>query len=174
MRRLEIGAGIHPQDGYIHMDMRSLPHIECVCDGRNLPFQVGVYDKVFSNHVIEHFGWREVRGVLIEWLRVLKPGGNLDIITPDFYRLWENLITRRDFPVPEKPHFRGWRGGPIDGQFVAYVTGGSQDYPENTHLAHYIPDWYRETLEELGCEVEIKFYGQNHPSPSIRVIAIKR
>lgn len=174
MRKLEIGAGPHPKEGYEHLDVRRLAHVEYIANARALPFADQTYDEVFSNHVIEHFGWREVRAVLTEWLRVLKAGGHLDIITPDFYRLWENLITQRDFPVPENPQFRGWKGGPIDSQFVAYVTGGSQDYPENTHLAHYTPDWYRETLEDLGCEVEIKFHGQNHPSPSIEIIVVKR
>lgn len=169
MRRLEIGAGNHPQEGYEHLDIRQLPHIEYVCDARRLPFPDGSYDEVFSNQVIEHFGWREVEAVLVEWLRVLKPRGKLEIITPDFYHIWESLITQRDLPVSEK-----WRGGPVDSKFVAYVTGGSQDYPENSHLAHYTYDWYKETLESLGCSVEIKFHGQTVPGPSIRVIAIKR
>lgn len=169
MRKLEIGAGDHPQEGYEHLDMRQLPHVEYVCDARSLPFSDGVYDEVFSNQVIEHFSWREVKAVLTEWLRVLKVGGRLEIITPDFYHLWENLITQRDLPPSEK-----WMGGPIDSGFVAWVTGGAQDYSKNTHLAHYTYNWYQETLESLGCSVEVKFHGQNRPGPSIRIIATKR
>jgi hypothetical protein len=57
---------------------------------------------------------------------------------------------------------------------VAYVTGGGQEYPENTHTAHYIDTWYKQALEQLNCDVEIKYHGKDHPSPSIRIIAIKK
>jgi len=168
-KKLEIGAGNNPQkEGWIHQDIRQLDGIDLVCDAKQLPFKDSELEDVFSSHVIEHFGWREVRIVLIEWLRVLEKGGRLEMITPDFFRLWENLITKRDLPKSDK-----WKGGPVDSAFVAYVTGGGQDYPENTHIAHYTDKWYRETLESLGCSVEIKYHGKDHPSPSIRIIAIK-
>lgn len=169
--KLEIGAGSNPQKAgpeWQHQDIRGLPGIDIVCDCRKIPRADEAFDEVFSSHTIEHVGWREVRATLIEWLRILKPGGRLEIILPDFFRLWENLITQRDLPPSAK-----WRGGPVDSEFVAYVTGGGQDYPENVHLAHYTDTWYRETLEGLGCVVEIKYHGQTHPSPSIRIIATK-
>ena len=169
LKKLEIGVGNNPQkDNWIHQDIRKLDGVDLVCDARKIPLEDESMEDVFSSHVIEHFGWREVKGVLIEWLRVLKPGGTLEIITPDFYRLWENLITKRELPATNK-----WKGGVVDSAFVAYVTGGGQDYPENTHTAHYTSDWYKETLEELGCKVEIKFHGKIHPSPSIRILATK-
>jgi predicted SAM-dependent methyltransferase len=169
-KKLEIGVGNNPQkdNEWLHQDIRILPGVDLVCDAKKLPLPNESLTDIFSSHVIEHFSWREVKNVLIEWLRVLEIGGRLEIITPDFYRLWENLVIKRDLPKTDK-----WKGGPVDSAFVAYVTGGGQDYVENTHTAHYTPDWYQQTLEELGCQVEIKYHGQNHPSPSIRIIAIK-
>jgi len=169
-KKLEIGVGNNPQkdNEWLHQDIRILPGVDLVCDAKKLPLPNESLTDIFSSHVIEHFSWREVKNVLIEWLRVLEIGGRLEIITPDFYRLWENLITKRDLPKNDK-----WKGGPVDSAFVAYVTGGGQDYPENTHTAHYTPNWYKQTLEELGCQIEIRYHGQNHPSPSIRIIAIK-
>jgi predicted SAM-dependent methyltransferase len=168
--KLEIGVGNNPQKDvtWIHQDIRQLSEVDLVCDAKKLPIDNNSLTDIFASHVIEHFGWRNVRDVLVEWLRVLKVGGKLEIITPDFYRLWENLVIKRDLPKTDK-----WRGGPVDSAFVAYVTGGGQDYIENTHTAHYTPDWYKETLEKLGCTVEVKYHGQNHPSPSVRIIAIK-
>lgn len=168
--KLEIGAGNNPfyDESWIRQDIRKLPGIDLVCDAKHLPFSDNFLDEVFASHVIEHFSWREVKKVLTEWLRVLVINGRLEIITPDFYRLWENLVTKRDLPKSDK-----WKGGPVDSAFVAYVTGGGQDYPENTHTAHYTADWYKQTLEELGCKVEILYHGTNHPSPSIRIIATK-
>lgn len=168
-KKLEIGCGTNPQKkDWVHQDIRKLSNIDLICDARKLPLENESFNEIFSSHVIEHFGWREVKNVLIEWLRILEYGGRLEMITPDFFRLWENLVTQRNLPAGNK-----WRGGPVDSAFVAYVTGGGQDYPENTHIAHYTADWYKKTLEELGCEVEIKYHGKDHPSPSIRIIAIK-
>jgi predicted SAM-dependent methyltransferase len=44
-------------------------------------FQDGVLDYVYSSHLLEDFVDTET--VLHEWLRVLKPGGNLVIFCPD-------------------------------------------------------------------------------------------
>lgn len=168
--KLEIGAGNSPNrdETWIHQDIRKLPGIDLVCDARHIPYPDSSFTDIFASHVIEHFKWREVKGVLIEWLRVLAINGKLEIITPDFYRLWGNLILKRELPKSDK-----WKGGPIDSAFVAYVTGGGQDYPENTHMAHYTPDWYKRTLEQLNCKVTLIYHGQSHPSPSVRIIAIK-
>ena len=169
--KLELGAGANPNkdSSWIHQDIRDLPGIDLVCNAKELPYINGEVEEIYASHVIEHFGWREVKEVLNEWVRLLRWEGKLELIVPDFYRLWENLVTKRDLPKGKK-----WKGGPVDSAFVAYVTGGGQDYPENTHLSHYTGEWYRKTLEELDCDVEIKYHGNNHPSPSIRIIAIKQ
>jgi SAM-dependent methyltransferase len=44
-------------------------------------FADGVLDFVFSSHLLEDFV--DVRAILVEWLRVLKPGGRLIIFCPD-------------------------------------------------------------------------------------------
>jgi len=170
MIKIEIGAGTNPlkDESWIHQDIRKLDGIDLVCNAEKLPYKDGEVGEVFSSHVIEHFGWRKVKDVLEEWVRVLATGGRLEIVTPDFFRLWENLVTKRNLPTSDK-----WRGGPVDSAFVAYVTGGGQDYPENTHISHYTDVWYKKTLEDMDCTVEIKYHGKDHPSPSIRIIAIK-
>jgi SAM-dependent methyltransferase len=49
---------------------------DVICDLHDLaPFAADSADEILSVHVVEHF-WRwEVRDVLREWVRVLKPGG---------------------------------------------------------------------------------------------------
>ncbi len=44
-------------------------------------FRDGVLDYVYNSHLLEDFP--DTEGVLREWLRVLKPGGNLVIFCPD-------------------------------------------------------------------------------------------
>lgn len=47
-------------------------------------FQDGVLDFIYSSHLLEDFD--DTRAVLVEWLRVLKPGGRLIIFCPDEQR----------------------------------------------------------------------------------------
>jgi len=48
-----------------------------------LPFNDECFDRVYSSHLIEHFSHREVRNVLLEWIRVLKKSGTIEIRCPD-------------------------------------------------------------------------------------------
>jgi SAM-dependent methyltransferase len=47
------------------------------------------YDFVYSSHCLEHM--KDVRIALINWCRVLKPGGYLYVVVPDFH-LYEKEI----------------------------------------------------------------------------------
>lgn len=49
-------------------------------------FNEGVLDYVFSSHLLEDFSREEIPGILQEWLRVLKPGGNIVLYMPDQQR----------------------------------------------------------------------------------------
>ena len=40
-------------------------------------------DAVYSSHLLEHFEYEKVPGILKEWLRVVKPGGYLILYVPD-------------------------------------------------------------------------------------------
>ena len=53
-------------------------------DARNLYwFKDGVLDYVYSSHLLEDFPEGETGPVLMEWLRVIKPGGFLILYCPD-------------------------------------------------------------------------------------------
>jgi predicted SAM-dependent methyltransferase len=51
-------------------------------DGTKLHwFRDNVFDYVYSSHLLEDFA--ETKDILVEWLRVIKPGGNLVLFLPD-------------------------------------------------------------------------------------------
>lgn len=52
-----------------------------------LKFKTNTFDLVYASHILEHFKKKQVVKVLVEWVRVLKPGGVLRISVPSFENL---------------------------------------------------------------------------------------
>ena len=59
---------------------KNKPDLEC--DIRKLPYGNDCADEIIAIHVFEHFYLWEAPDVLIEWHRVLKPGGKLILELP--------------------------------------------------------------------------------------------
>jgi predicted SAM-dependent methyltransferase len=53
------------------------------CDLRDIPVSDGYFDLVHARHVLEHFPRDEAPRALREWLRILRPGGTLEINVPN-------------------------------------------------------------------------------------------
>jgi len=80
---LDIGCGESAKKGDIGLDFRKTSSVDVVADAHILPFKNECFDHVYSSHLIEHFGHREVINVLVEWVRVLKRNGIIEIRCPD-------------------------------------------------------------------------------------------
>ncbi len=52
-------------------------------DAACLPFEDSCFDKIYAQHLIEHFA--DPVAILKEWLRLLEPGGRLAVVTPNRY-----------------------------------------------------------------------------------------
>jgi predicted SAM-dependent methyltransferase len=79
---LDIGCGDNKK-GDLGLDLRKTASVDILADARLLPFRDESFGFVHSAQVIEHFGHREVRSVVAEWVRVLKEGGTIEILCPD-------------------------------------------------------------------------------------------
>jgi predicted SAM-dependent methyltransferase len=62
----------------------------------------GELDFVYSSHCMEHI--RDVRETLTNWIRILKPGGHLYIVVPD-YILYEKMTWPSMFNPDHKQSF---------------------------------------------------------------------
>jgi hypothetical protein len=85
--KLNLGCGDKILAGYVNVDVveaRAGMKPDVICDLHDLvPFDDASADEILSVHVVEHF-WRwEVRDVLREWVRVLKPGGRMVVECPN-------------------------------------------------------------------------------------------
>ena len=98
VRKLEIGSGNRPTEGFEHLDFDpTLPHLEYCADFRKLEFLGNdTFDEILSVHCIEHIPWREIKATVAEWVRVLKPGGKIRIATPSLRFICEAFASNSD------------------------------------------------------------------------------
>ena len=88
-RSLEIGPGIERFDGFETLDIRPRRNVDYVFDcAKKLPFRSHTFEIIYASHVLEHIPWYLVEQTIVEWVRVLKNGGNLEIWVPDAVKIW--------------------------------------------------------------------------------------
>ena len=68
---------------WVHIDGGDYSHLDSK-DIFNLPYEDNSVDLIYASHVIEYFNREEVKDVLNEWIRVLKPNGKLRLAVPNF------------------------------------------------------------------------------------------
>ena len=71
------------------------------------PFPDGSFDRIHSEHLIEHVSLAGGRAMLAECHRVLRRGGQLRIATPDLARL-ASLVASLSGPSPEGADYVAW------------------------------------------------------------------
>jgi predicted SAM-dependent methyltransferase len=107
--RLNMGCGLDLKKGYINVDLQDIknddPSITFIkSDCGNLSFiRDRTIDEVYANQLLEHIHPLNIKEILYEWRRVLKIGGILRIVFPDFEKVIEdygkckNLETVKEF-----------------------------------------------------------------------------
>lgn len=91
-RRLHIGGNI-PKKGWEIFNALPASFVDHLGDAADLSrFKDNTFSEIYASHVLEHFDYQfQLKQVLIEWARVLAPGGNLYISVPDldlFIEMW--------------------------------------------------------------------------------------
>lgn len=139
---LDIGCGIHPREGYLHLDIQRLPHIEYVCDAREIPDEIKdcSLDSIYSSNTLEHFSWREVDTVLKHWATKIKRAGTIELKVPC------QISTSR-----------AYYEGRINAKEFSNATYADQDDWTNYHKCAFDPKWLTELLLNAGFEnIKIK------------------
>ena len=74
--KLEIGCGETPSEGYTHLDIRKLPHIEIVDNATKLTkVEDDSCDEIKAIQVLEHFSHTKTLYILKLWYKKIKKGG---------------------------------------------------------------------------------------------------
>lgn len=73
------------REGYILVERRHDAPADVICqwEKAKLPYKDGEIDEILSMHALKHISWRDIQHVLVEWNRVLKPGGAVSVTTMD-------------------------------------------------------------------------------------------
>src|ERR1700704_5994996 len=79
--RLDLGAGAVSPEGFVPLGNVNGTGIF------PLPYGDETVDVVRSSHCLEHFPHRQIAEVIKDWVRVLKPGGELRIAVPNFEKI---------------------------------------------------------------------------------------
>jgi len=160
---LDIGCGNNPyiarKDEIVTTtDVRKDVNPVVVCDAISLPFDTEYFDKVRASHLLEHFGRNETHKVLDGWVRVLKTGGELEIIVPDIKWAAERILRSHEyFGVIEEE------------DTVISVLYGDQTYPTNFHKMGFCGVNLQRELTIL----KLKIKEISHKGYELRVVAIK-
>ncbi len=132
--RLNIGCGHVPLDGYVNVDMRSLPGVDVVAPVDALPFDPGSLTEIFSAHVLEHFPQEQLeRQLLPYWWGLLRAGGVFRSVVPDVTAMMEQ-----------------YQAGDITFEAFRLVAYGGQEYEGDFHHTAFTPDSLTSLLADAG------------------------
>lgn len=144
--RLNLGCGDKILPGFVNVDVvesRKGKSPDVICDLHHLaPFADNSVDEIMSVHVVEHF-WRwEVRDVLQEWVRVLKPGGRMILECPNL-----EAACRKFLEDPER-----FSAEDQQGQRTMWVFYGDPAWkdPYMIHRWGYTPRSLARLMNEAG------------------------
>ena len=140
IKKLEIGSGTKPKQGYVHFDIRKLQGTDVVGDAKKLPFKDKEFESVYSRFFLEHLPRKDALLVLKEVFRVLQNKGLIEIIVP-------NLAYFCKLFVEEKGQKKEWALNKIY---------GFENYKEDHHYYGYDAQTLSDALSETGfTDIEI-------------------
>ena len=157
-----LGSGRSPWPGWINVDAD--PRAELVADLRKLPVESDSADAVAAIHVLEHFYYWDVDTVLLEWKRILKPGGKLILELPCLDKIFGYIL--RSMKAKEN----------IFEFMTMHALYGDPKHKDESMCHHW--GWFERSLilklEEIGFREVRKEEPRYHfPFRDMRVEAIK-
>ena len=106
--KLNLGCGKDIKKGFLNID--SFEHKNFKLDiktnlTRKIPIESNIVNFVYSSHFLEHLDWIAGENFLKEVLRVLKKGGKLRILVPDYQKIFKNYVKKdKKFFLSIKKH----------------------------------------------------------------------
>ena len=81
---LDVGCGFNVHEQFINLDHHWHPDLDLCWDiTKGIPLPSGSLQGIFSEHCLEHITLDQMGNVLLEFYRLLAPGGTVRIVLPD-------------------------------------------------------------------------------------------
>lgn len=156
---LHLGAGGKRLEGAINCDLHD-PAAERRIDATHLHEIVdGSIDIVEHHHLIEHLAMADLHSALVEWARVLKPGGLLIVSAPDL-----EVVLRRWLQMTEGERW----------DYGIKMIYGSQEHEGMFHKNGFTARRLADVVRSSGLTPEWSYRGYpRRPTPSFLLIARK-
>ena len=114
IKGLNLGAGHWQHPGWLGFDERHIPDLAVLDAGTRFDFADDSIDFVFSAHFFEHVDDATAQNLLNQSFRVLKAGGALRVVVPDFemtldrYRSGDHSFFDSEHIWGMAPRFENW------------------------------------------------------------------
>lgn len=157
MRRLEIGPGSTRLPGFETLNVVKTSATDHVGDARKPPFPDASFDLVFSSHCIEHINWFEVEETIKQWVRILTPGGWLEVWTVNALKLMKAVVELEEHDNWIGPKIGPWKHDLVKYDPYKWAVGRMLNYPKGKpndvvwlHRALLTPNYMKRTFREAG------------------------
>ena len=154
-RYLEIGCGSSRLPEFETLDIVGGPNMDYVYDAaKPLPFKDNTFDLIYASHVLEHIPWYKTEEVLREWVRILKPGGQLEVWAPDGLKACQVLLEAEAGSmrtIPDEWDVLNPRRDPFLWVNGRLIYGARLNYP-SWHRAILTPRYLKELFERVGLK----------------------
>jgi len=126
------------------------------------PIKDEEYDLVYSSHTLEHAGRNFTHKILMEWKRLLKPGGTLFIVVPNIKWAAERIMS-----TPKDDNEL------IDESALISVLYGDQSYKGNWHYNGFTEQMLKRELEIINI-VPMEIYYNSAQGYDLIIQGIKK
>lgn len=128
MRVLEIGARHRPLAADLFegatveiLDINPDNNPDIVANAAQIPPEYhGLYDAVFSSHVLEHFSWKHSIQILAHWAALLKPDGTLHVVVPGLEWAAAQILAENPSPAVQIALYGG-HADPFDFHYNGFT-----------------------------------------------------
>lgn len=142
--KLHLGCGNIVLPGYIGIDRKNGQEVY------PLAYDDNTADEIYASHILEHFSHREVEAVLRDWVRVLKPGGDLFIAVPDFEKISQLYLDGKELNIQ------------------GYIMGGHVDN-DDYHKCLFDAEMLTELMQDAGLECVIPWQSETNDCAALPI-----
>ena len=111
--KLDICGGRNPwrPGEFLNVDIVDLPKVDLVFDiRRRFPIDDAVIAEIFSAATLEHFREKDNLCILREFFRILRPGGILQVCTPDLEAIAKGILAGDNLAITNQHLFGKYKG----------------------------------------------------------------